>query len=81
MKLSTKTKRGSGRASRTVRAVRESDGRLRLLERVDLDAGAVVTVMVDDKRSRHPVMLPLRKLGVPKTALTREQLYGDLHDE
>jgi hypothetical protein len=67
---------------RTIRAVPQEDGRLELLEHVELPKGQVISITLDvleqerDEASR--VVLPTRKLGAPKLPVTRDEIYADL---
>lgn len=66
---------------RTVRAIRADDGRLELLEPVDLPRHLEITVtleIADEPQSGVVRELPTRKLGVPKVPITRDVIYADL---
>ncbi len=62
---------------RAVPAVREADGRLRLLRRVDLRRGRVIKVAVTDEAMPAPEPKYLtRALGI-RGPIRREDIYGE----
>ncbi len=64
----------------TVRAVRETDGRLKLLEPVELPDGVIVTLTLDVPlgRAREPRdAVGTWHMGPVKLPLTRDVIYGD----
>ena len=67
---------------RTVRAIRQADGRLELLEPVELPKDQVFTVTIDlpdEARSGAAAAeLESRRLGAPKAEITRDLIYADL---
>ncbi len=64
---------------RTVRAIPREDGRLELLDPVELAMGREIPVTLDlpEESERRPVVakLPTRRLGTPKVPLTRDEIY------